>query len=271
MHRNSVLQAIISVVLGIAVFGPHVAFAQGTSDSPSGLTVTGYGQASAPAETATLQIIMGAPNFAPPQAPRPGSTPGAEEREAVAPVVRSLVDAGIPEDEITVIVGPFIGEMSTMFGPATAVIQFDVTDPTIETITQLVNAAGAGGAEEQLLVSQIVVAYDVADCAALEREAREHAIADAREQADIEAELLDVTAGELLAFRDVPIGPESAYQLLAPLPIGHGCTPVEQDGLLIGGYGNPTFDPTQEPTVTVHAQVEMTFEMPIGSDATPAP
>ena len=271
MQRSSILKMFIAVVLGLAVLVPNLTVAQEASDAPSGLTVTGFGEASAPADTATVEVVIGAPNFGPPQAPSPGATPGAQEREAVAPAVDALVDAGIPEDAIEVIVGPFLNNVPTYGGPAQALLRFDVSDPSAERISELINAATVGAADERLTINGVGVRYEVADCAALERQAREAAIADARTEAETLASLLGVTPGALLAVDDVSYDPTAVALLGGLLPMS-GCSPVDGEGFPPGAFVSSalTFDPTQEAVVTVYAQVEMTFAVSGESDATPS-
>lgn len=181
MYRSGARTAIIALMFCFTLLGSQVAAAQQTADSASGLTVTGYGEASAPAETATLQLAITSDNFAPPQSPPPGSIPGAQERESVAPIVSSLTALGIAEEDIEVIVGPYIANAASFTGPAIAMIRVTVTDPSAETITDVVDAASAGAAEQRLFVGGVDATFDVTDCAALEVQARESAIADARQ------------------------------------------------------------------------------------------
>lgn len=81
---------------------------------------------------------------------------------------------------------------------------------------------------------------------------------------------MNVTYGDLIAARDVPYGPESAAAILGPVQAGSACVPINTDAFLLGGFGPLAFDPTQEPVVMVHAQVELTFAMSSKGDATPA-
>lgn len=267
MRKSSILQTVIAIVLGTTLFGSAVAQAQ---EAPSGLTVVGYGQASAPADTATIEFVVGDGYYGQPQPPEPGATPGAEEREAVAPVVASLTDAGVPEDDIEVIVAPYVSERYGFGGPAIALFRINLTNPDTQRITELIDAASVGAAEERLIVSGIAVSYGIEDCTALEREAKEQAIADARQQADVQAELLDVSVGELLASRDIPVESEPAFGPYGPSFPGGPCDPLGRSSAILGMFSVSPFDPTTEPMVTVYAQVELTFGMSAGAEATPA-
>ena len=259
------------IALAIGLLIPVGTLAQSTGTQESTIAVQGYGTATAPADSAIVQMVVGDSAYgAPPQPPAPGSTPGAQERQAVEPVVRALVDQGIAEGDITVLVGPNVQEYMSFGGPATAAIRFTVEAPTAEGMQQLIDAATSGAAEERMVVGRVTAVFKVDDCAALEREARELAIADAEVRANEQAELLGVTRGDLVASRDVPMGLESLYSLASPASIS-SCSPAaDVSTLLSGAYGPSTLDPTAEPEVRLQAQVELTYEMLTSDTATPA-
>ncbi|MBA2277219.1 MAG: SIMPL domain-containing protein, partial [Chloroflexia bacterium] len=129
--------------------------------------------------------------------------------------------------------------------------------------------AAAGAAEEGLVIVQIGAAYDVADCAPLVRAARESAIADARAQAEVQAELLDVALGEVVASADGgsdlasgadPYGlASSAGTCQRPPSAVYPGVPVTLPG----------FDPTAPVEVEVYAAVNLTFAIE-STEATPA-
>lgn len=269
MRRHLVLRTLVMVLIALAL--PIGATAQSSSDAPSTISAHGYGAASAPADSATIQIVVGDSAYGgPPQAPAPGSTPGEQERRAVEPVIAALVEQGIPEGDIEIIVGVYVSNMMSIGGPATAVVRFTIESPSVDRIAELIDAATVGAAEERLVVGGIAVLYDVEDCAALEREARQMAIADAEERADLQAELLGVSRGDLITARDVPYGIESAWSVVSPFGPDGGCSPADIDSLMLASYSPMTFDPTAEPEVHVQAQIELTFEMESEPMATPA-
>ncbi len=262
------MKPIIAIILGTALLGPMVAYAQ---DNPAGVTVVGYGQASAPAESATLRFVIGEATYGPPTAPDPDATPGAQEREAIAPVIASLTNAGVPDEGIEVIIGPYVRDSYGFGGPAIALLRVELNEPDSQGITELVDAASIGAAQERLLISQVGVIYSVEDCAALEREAREQAIADARQRADVQAGLLNVTIGDLLASRDLPSSLDTALTFYGPIQQASGCAPFDVSGAVVTPYNWPSFDPTADAEVIVYAQVELTFSMAGDTEATPVP
>jgi len=268
--RGALLAGVLALT---ATVGPLPgARAQQAADAPArGITVIGYGKSSAPAETAEIQLIASQEEYGPPRAPDPDATPGAEEREAVGPLVEGLVAAGVPEADIEIVVSAVIGGFYGPGGPGVARVDVAVDDPTPERIDELITAATIGAAEENLLVSQIGVGYGVADCAPLEREAREAAFDDARTRAELQAELMGVRLGDAVAASDVPVafaealsayyGPYTPTQLACspPAPVPTGGSPVSV----------PPFDPTDEAEVNVYAQVAVTFAIEAGTGGTP--
>jgi uncharacterized protein YggE len=185
------------------------------------------------------------------------------------PVVRALVDQGIAESDITVLVGPNVQLYMSFGGPATAAIRFTVEAPTAEQMQQLIDAASSGAAEERMVVGGVTAIFQVDDCASLEREARQLAIADAEARADEQAELLGVGRGALVASRDVPANLESPYALVSPTAAS-SCSPTSDvTALLSGTYAPASFDPTLDPEVRYQAQVELTYEMVTEGMSTP--
>jgi uncharacterized protein YggE len=240
---------------------------------PRGITVIGYGKASAPADTAELQLVASQEEMGMVRAPDPSATPGAEEREAVGPMVAGLVAAGVPEANIEVVVSTVIGGFYGPGGPGVARVDVTVEEPTRERIDELLSAAIVGAAEENLIVFQVGVGYGVEDCVPLERAARDAALTDARQRAELQAELLGVRLGEVVATSDVPVDYAetlSAYYgtyipthlaCSPPAPVPTGAAPVSV----------PPFDPTDEAEVNVYSQVAVTFAMEEAAGATPAP
>ncbi len=56
MRKTRFVQTITTTLLATLLLGPAAALAQ---DAPAGISVVGYGQASAPADSATLQMVIG--------------------------------------------------------------------------------------------------------------------------------------------------------------------------------------------------------------------
>ena len=258
----------VAVVLG----APLAARAQQASDLPvEGLTVIGYGKSSAPAESAEIQLLATYQDYGPPRAPDRNSVPGEAEREAVAPMVEALVAAGVPEEDIEIVVSAAIGVFYGPGGPGVARVDIQLDDPTQEWISELIDAGIIGAAEENLVLGQIGVAYAVADCAPLEREAREIAFADAETRADLQAEVMGVERGGVVASSDLPVAADALnayYGLYVPSQLP--CSPPGPAPTTGAPVSAPPFDPTDQAEVNVFVQVAVTFALEDGSsEATP--
>lgn len=254
MGRTSTMTLVLAFLFGSCLLAAPAAASQEIAAGTTGVSVIGYGEASAPAESATLLLSLNEANYGGPPSPEPGATPGTEEREKTAPVVASLVDAGVSEDDIEVITGPSIANSGSFSGPTTAVLRIALDDaPTLDWINGLIDAAGVGAADESLLVGGVVALYEVDDCDALDREAREAAIEDARARADVQAELLGVTLGDITGSSDLPSG------FYGPATESSGCAPLSTFGSPFDFFSYRSFDPTAEPVVEIYAQVQLTF------------
>jgi len=245
--------ALLAVPIGVAA-----------QPADSTITVPGLGSASAPADSATIQLVVGKPAYGPPQPLPPGAVPGEQERRAVPSVVEALVAEGVSESDIVVIVGPYVSDTVSIGGPATAVIRFTVTAPTSEAITGLVDAASMGASEERRVVGRVTVPYHVDVCAAFGREACEHAVA------GVQPEVVGVDRGGIVSSRDTSYCFNSAVTIIGPPVAQGGCAPVDTDTFLCSSCSGVMSNPTFEPEVEIRVQVELTFEMTPSSGATPA-
>ncbi len=270
-RKQPLLAGVLVLITSLAL--PVNAVAQGAAQAPAqGITVIGYGKSTAPAETAEIQMLATQEEFGPPRAPDPEATPGAQEREAVGPLVDGLQAVGVAEEDIEVVVGTVIGGFYGPGGPGVARVDVAVEGPTQERIAELINAATVGAAEENLVLSLIGVGYGVSDCAPLEREAREAALNDAQTRAELQAELMGLSLGEAVAASDVPINFSEAfnayYGSLTPTQVP--CSPPAPAPTSGSPVSVPPFDPTDEAEVNVYAQVAVTYGSQSDAEATPA-
>ena len=270
-RRVATVGGLFVALAAVIAFTPLSAIAQtATTATPTGITVTGYGEASAPAETATLQILVTRGDYygGPPPQPRPGDVPGAEEQRLAAPIAQALIAKGIPESAVDVVVSPVLGSSAYgPGGPAVARIDVALEKPDLATVTDLVSAASVAAASESLVLGQIGAGYDVEDCAALERSARETAIADARARAAVQADLLKVNLGELIASSDVPSPTATTLNYFGVAVPLNGCAPAAPSVALNGPGLTITvasFDPAADPEVEVYSQINLTFAIVAG-------
>ena len=229
-------------------------FQQGVA---SGITGQGFGSATVAADSATLQIF--AERFEEPiPAPAPfdgepfeepfrGEFPEQEPfTEAdLAPIVDALVDRGVPRGDIEVVIHAEGGK----FGPTTAQVRATVRDPEGK-LESLVEAAGdAANSIPGVSFFDTTVLYAVDDCAPLEREALRAAIEDATERAQLLADTLDRTLGDLV------FASESFFSPFAPSP----CDPSALGFEEFEFFGGMPFDPSQPAEVELVSSASLTF------------
>lgn len=256
-----------ATVLGVVLGIPSIVMAQPTGGADAGLVVTGFGEASAPANSVVVALTVSSELMM--MGPVPSLPAGQTADDLVGPIVDALVEEDVDAATISVISGPDVMGAMSVFGPALAVIRFELSDPTADSLAATIDAATAAATDNRLHIGGMTKRFQSDQCDALQREAREAAIADGREQAAIMAELTGVSAGELTGVRDIPIGIESAPVYGVPIS-SSGCLPFEASLFLPESYGATVTDPNEEPMVTAYARVELTFATGDSAAATPA-
>lgn len=254
------------------------------------IVVNGVGEASAAAETATIQFLIGSGGFdmgmamieaggmtrtevvgAPavaadgtPEAGGPGEPspaiagpmgPPQLTEAQLEPVVQAIVDAGVDAEDVSVNVGPSVSGFAGPGGPGTGLVEVTLDQPAAEAVEEIVTAGSEAAADNGFFVQQLGVGYDVADCAPLEREAQQAAIADGREKAAQLAESLGVTLGDLIQASDYSnFGP--------PFAADDGGCPVSPEFGYYGpgsAFNTPPFDPEAPAEAEAYAQVNLVF------------
>jgi uncharacterized protein YggE len=273
MKRLPFLSTVMALALTVLFAAPSIALAQPVTTSLPGITASGMGTASAPAETAFVVISVGSDSYLYAEGSamdQPGiepTVPIVTAEEIAAPIVDALVTAGLSVAEIEINSNTYGGGYGPYGGPQIVFISFELADPTVEGIIELLDPAIAAATSARLFVNMTSVVYGVADCAPLQREAREAAIEDARANAELQADLLDVSLGDVVASREYAFGAYAPYY--GPVPV-NTCSSEGVDPKYIGMYGGPAFDPMLPTEVVVQSSVELTFEILPGSTATPA-
>lgn len=268
MRSISLLRAIVAVLVASLVFGGS-ALSQTLTSPPDGITVIGMGQARATPDSTVIQITLSSGDmYGQPAMPQPMATPGAAERAAVQPVVDALVDAGIAESDMNVVVTPFIGNpFSGMYGPVSALIEVTLDDPTGDAIVAVMNAATIGTGGARMAPPGFTVMHRLDDCSSLQMEARQAAFENAVRLANMEAEVVGVTVGDVVAVRDSMSVPTFNTDPFMGYSDDGGCT-YSGASNLFGPYGPMPYDMSGEPEVVVYAATEVTFS--IQGEATPA-
>lgn len=240
-----------------------------------GLTVSGVGRASRPAETATVQILVGTEDAgfgfsevetsegsfgsssASVRAEAVGGTPEAgpdrfTEAE-LAPILDAIEATGIDPAAVEILASPLAPDP---YSPRTggARLDLEVPEPTTAGMAELVGAVSDAAADGGFVVQVVGVRYDVADCAGLEAEAFAAAVADARARAERLALPLAVTLGGVIAARaeGTPEGDDG------------GCGGNRSGSYYDSGYGGlgvslPPFDPALPAEVAVASVVSVSF------------
>lgn len=169
--------------------------------SNDGLTVTGYGMATADADSAMLELYFSTISAYPrtDSGSSDSSQSGGASTQSEAaisesdllPVIDALVDAGVARSDIEYIGGSY-------YDPYYASATLRVTAGDISKLGDLVQAAtdAASGLTDVYLQSSYV-SYTLSDCGALEEAAMEAAVSDADARSAALASALNVTRGAI--------------------------------------------------------------------------
>lgn len=258
MIRGFAVALVLSIVLAASV----------SAQTPAAtIESTGFGSASAPVESAQIQILLGS-SMAFGMGSMPMDMPDASASPVAAMPLDDMGMMSLSEARLQQVLDAIVGagidgltsELSvpattSMFGPGgpeTGEIRLTIVRPDSAALTMLVEQAQRAAAEAGLTVLHLGARYDAADCAALVQQAREAAIADARQRADGLARGLGVTLGELIRATEYPYYGSTGSE---------SCLPEGPDAMF-GPYGPgtlPTFDPNAIEARTF-AQVTLAFE-----------
>jgi len=273
--------AVATAVLGLALLlaavttgGDAIAmpeFVSGRSESrPDGpsIVATGYGEASAPAETATIQMVLFKEYGMVPSDDDATDDVVAGQEATAAPVAQAITALGVSGDDIAVVTSPTFMQMYGGPGSSGGVVRLDITllNPTVERVGEIVRAASAAGREDNTMLQGVGVSYAVADCAPLQLQARQRATEQARIQAQQQADVLSVKLGPIRLASD------EAVSTATGAPLVGGCAPATGAGNgglppYFMGYDSsayidvPAYNPTSPAEARAVAQVSLTYEI----------
>jgi uncharacterized protein YggE/predicted small secreted protein len=219
---------------------------QALQESQTGITVQGYGSASADADSAVLELYFGGtyayregiepvPEPAEPDSGQSepssgGVAPGAPETDLLQPAqpiteadLQPVVDAvaaqGVSADDIEVIVQPSYGD--PYYGGSATI---RVTVRNVDALEGIVSTATeAASGLENISFNGSSVSYTVSDCAALELAAMRAAVEDARERGQTFASALGVGLGAVVGashYSYSPFGSPCDAGTGGPYPLG---------------------------------------------------
>lgn len=235
--------------------------AQTTTVLPGTLTVTGEGMATAPADSASIIIVIGADSniyIDPMTADIDGDiTPMPTNLTAIDPtvVIDAIVASGVPAENVEAMEPVFQGEWGSGMPAQPATIVVTIEQPTVEQLSALLDLTRTTAANEGLFVNQFSVLYSVSDCRALNQAARVNAVVQARMHAEDQAAAMDTTLGDVVASRDTIPTSMGFYEQ-------NGCNAMSDSTSYAVKMGAPQFDPSRPAEVTVYVAVELSFEIP---------
>jgi uncharacterized protein YggE len=257
IHILSVAAAAASLLLGgisqaSAAIPQAVPTSEGTQIAQllppaAGLTATGSGIATAPADSAVIYLSFYSnyypqpsedPNVPPPQPP-------AATAADTKPVVDALVATGIPAGSIETIIDP-----NTSGGFR---VKVKVDKPTQASMQALVAAANAAATKNNKYTSGgAQIGYLTNNCQALETEARRLALADARNRSNSLATLAGVKLGSIISLLDA-----STWGYYG----GPACPSASDPLVTQDPYSLPSVDLLSPAVVRVNSSVTVTYEL----------
>lgn len=290
LGRVAIGGALVALLAGGAV-APVAA--QTVSAGTRTIQVTGTGAATAPAETARIQISLvryaeyvdpmasvapvenvavevnveageGTPEVvmsepAVTMAPMPALDITEDD---LTPVLEAMVAAGAPDDAITANTGPGIGGYFGPGAPGYALIEVVVPDPTVESVRDIIMAATDVVAGSPISVEQVGVEYNVADCTPLIEAAQAAAFADARSRAESLASHFGAIVGAPVQVSDFGL-------TQMPLIGGSGCPPTPDMGYGFYGpmtaFNTPTFSELNPAEARALVQLSVSYEYELAS------
>ena len=252
-------------------FGGEIAFARGggpafgpqpfpfSQEGQGGINVQGFGSATTPATTARLQLfVVGGEGYYAKPVPYPECPPGERCPEPafpepqplteadLAPIVEAIKAQGIAEGDIAVSMNP--GGYYDPYGPGRASITVTISDPQ-ERVQPIIEAAReAATASENLFLESTNVLYSVSPelCATLEEESMLAAVEDARDRAQLLAQLLGVGIGDVVFASHYSYSP-------------FGFSPCDPTALAYPEYYGGYYGLSQPAEVTLIANVSVTY------------
>ena len=243
---------------GGALAGGQAAAQVVPGERPS-VVVSGSGEASVPAESATVQFIvrgadsLGGVPMSEGEASKPFPTPpSGPTEEELAPIVEAIVAAGVPEADVVATAG---SSFAGPYGPGSGQVVVTLGEELLGDIDAVVTAGteAAQATDGALFVEFVGAAYGAADCSLVEADAREDAVDAARARAEALAEAVGLTLGDVLLVSDGgSYGPDGG------LPVGCADEPLAE--FSAGkGYSLSPFDPNAPAEVEVYAQLSLAY------------
>jgi uncharacterized protein YggE len=198
--------------------------ATNTTDN-TGITVQGYGSATADADSAIVEFSFG--NSSCCATPYPGIAPDVKPtvsagteitRESLQPVIDALIAAGVADSNIELLNQNYYDAYSSYGTLRATVNSIGSVDSAVEAAQSA--AAGLNG----IYLQNTNVSYTLSDCSALEKAAVQAAVEDAGDRAAVLADVLNVTLGPVAGASDYSYyqyGTGCGNDYYSPYPIAY--------------------------------------------------
>jgi uncharacterized protein YggE len=242
---------------------------QAATSNNTGITVQGYGMATADADSAIVQFYFSSynnmmppgvpvpmpgangssvspPSDLKPTAPSPGTVSPITQAD-LQPVISALTNAGVAAGDIQ-FSGQGYYDMYSASATLTATIK------ALSVVDSAVTAAHSAAANlGNITLQSTNVSYTLQDCKSLESAAMKAAVGDAGERAGLLADALSVKLGNVTGASDnsySPAGIPCSSNFYGPYPMPYG---IAYDSIKSGG--------TSSNSVQVVAQISVTYAM----------
>jgi uncharacterized protein YggE len=233
--------------------GPEIAL-QTTSGGLAGITVLGYGMASATADSAIVEFYFSTGAVVKPDVPADSGSgsSGSERTQTTAAtsikesdlqvVIDAIVAQGVSRDDVEFIGGSY-------YDPYYSSATLRVTTKDMAKLGAIIQAAtNAAATLSGIALQGSYVSYTLSDCTALEREALQAAKQDAEARADVLADVLGVGRGGVSAA--------STYSYST-----YGGTACDSSGVAPYPIGGVTYAEGQPSQVQLSASITVTYEI----------
>jgi len=227
-----------------------------------GVSVTGQGRASVPADQAQIDILLtnrdpNAPDpgypFPPEAAPMPAPEPPPITRDSLQQVRTALLEAGVPDSAIQLNLSATAGSPYSYRNPQ-ASLTLDIEQPTRDRVNELVEIVSTTFAaqtpRQTVFVNYIYVQYAIDSCELVEQRAYTAAMEDAELRARAIADAIGVTLLAPPAVAELPF-------------LGRFLSPCNEDTDVIGAlFWSPDssyYNPETPAEVEVYRELMVTY------------
>lgn len=236
------------------------------------IVVNGYGQASAPADSASIQLLVQNMSGGYGGSGRDYGTPGpgiagSVQVAAAVPIVDALVSAGVARDDIDVVASPSFSSGACYAQNCQGPFRIDITvdQPSLDRVTKVINQAAQAANDNELRVTDVGASYTMADCSTLERQARQTAIQDAQKEAAQQAQLLHVRLNTMVEVSDASDDAGTSSSSSCSGPVNATTSGSSSQSRSTNAMTVPDFDPKTPTNAVAEVTVKLTYSILSGS------